>query len=222
MVGIEAGQSAVGDLFDWCARFTSSDHDALNDQALRLGPGQSGLLALDWNNGNRTVLVDPRLTGLLVGQTLSTTAAEAYRAMIEATAFGARRIIVQNRAAGVAVDEVVVCGGIADKSALAMQIYADVCQMAIRTSRSSQTCALGSAIAGSVAGRAHPDVPTAVEAMVGPSTTTYSPDPSAVDVYDRLYRLYLDLHDGFGVRGTRIDLSGLMKDLLDVRESAKT
>src|SRR5205085_5785976 len=125
-------------------------HEALSAAAARLRPGESGLLALDWNNGNRTILVDQRLTGLLVGQTLYTTPAEIYRALIEATAFGALTIINRFEEYGVKIKEVVNCGGIAEKSPLVMQIYADVTGRPMKLSRSAQTCALGSAIAGAV------------------------------------------------------------------------
>src|SRR5690606_9352937 len=135
MYGLEAGQSAVGDIFNWFVKQLTPGrygtggeaHAALTAEAERLAPGESGLVALDWNNGNRTVLVDPLLTGLIVGQTLHTTAGEVYRALIEATAFGALTIIRRVEEYGVAVDAVINCGGIADKNPLVMQIYADVC-----------------------------------------------------------------------------------------------
>src|SRR5271169_2691425 len=150
--GLEAGQSAVGDIFNWWVNYIRPhgeklSHQALNEQALKLKAGESGLLALDWNNGNRTILVDQRLTGLLVGQTLYTTPAEVYRALIEATAFGALTIINRFEEYGVKVGQIVNCGGIADKNPLVMQIYADVTGRPMKVSRSAQTCALGSAIA---------------------------------------------------------------------------
>ena len=217
MVGIEAGQSAVGDLFDWCARLTSRSHDELNDGAAKLRPGESGLLALDWNNGNRTILVDPLLTGLIVGQTLHTSPAEVYRALIEATAFGARRIIEQIRESGVRVDEIVMCGGIAEKSPLTMQVYADVCDMPMKLSRSAQTCALGAAVCGAVAGGAHKDFSSAIAAMTGVKETAYNPVPASVATYGKLYQMYLQLHDGFGTAGGRQDMSNVMKSLLALR-----
>ena len=121
----------------------------------KLKPGESGLLALDWNNGNRTILVDQKLTGLLIGQTLYTTPAEIYRALVEATAFGALTIINRFEEYGVKISSVVNCGGIAEKSALTMQIYADVTGRPMKVSRSAQTCALGSAIAAAVVAGAH-------------------------------------------------------------------
>ena len=151
MYGLEAGQSAVGDIFNWFVKHLAPNqytakgdpHVNLTRAALQLQPGQSGLLALDWNNGNRTILVDPLLSGLLVGQTLHTTAAEIYRALVEATAFGALTIINRFEQYGMAVKEVVNCGGIAEKNPFVMQIYADVCNRPMKVSRSAQTCAWG-------------------------------------------------------------------------------
>ena len=128
--GIEAGQSAVGDILRWWVEVVCEGddrlHQELSEKEAGLRPGESGLLALDWNNGNRTILVDPRLTGLLLGQTLHTNRAEVYRALIEATAFGARAIVERLTEFGIPVDRVVNCGGIAEKNDLFMQIYADV------------------------------------------------------------------------------------------------
>jgi L-ribulokinase len=223
MLGIEAGQSAVGDLFNWAAAKLSPgrSHEDLAIEASQSKPGASGLLALDWNNGNRTILVDQRLSGLLIGQSLHTTAAEIYRAMIEATAFGALTIIQRIEEYGVRIDEIVCCGGIADKSPFVMQIYADVCNRPIKLSRSAQTCALGAAIMGSVAGGAHPDVATAVQAMTGTKDQIYTPNPDATRTYGRLFALYRDLHDAFGNTGRTHDLHSVMKELLAIRDSAR-
>ena len=137
----------MGDIFKWWVEVVCQGDGALHAQVSKeaeaLRPGQSGLLALDWNNGNRTVLVDPLLTGLLLGQTLYTTPAEIYRALIEATAFGARAIIERIREYGVPITRVVCCGGIAEKNALLMQIYADVTGRTMQVAGSSQACALG-------------------------------------------------------------------------------
>ena len=217
-MGIEAGQSAVGDLFNWCVeKLGKGSHEDYTEEALKLKPGESGLLALDWNNGNRTILVDPQLTGLIVGQTLHTTAGEIYRTLIEATAFGSRKIIERIEEFGVPVKEVVVCGGIGEKSALAMQIYSDVFGRPIKISRSAQTCALGSAVAASVAAGAHKTVLEAADAMTGYKEESYSPNPDAVKVYEQLYGLYTLLHDSFGIKGTTNDLSQVMKDLLEIK-----
>jgi L-ribulokinase len=228
MLGIEAGQSAVGDLFNWFVRylcpasFDKADaHGALSAEALKLRPGESGLLALDWNNGNRTVLVDQRLTGVLLGQTLQTSAPEIYRALIEATAFGALTIIKRMEEYGATVDEVVNCGGIAEKSALTMQIYADVCNRPMKVSRSAQTCALGAALFASVAAGVHENVLDAQAAMTGVKELVYHPDPKAVNVYGRLYAMYMKLHDSFGGRERSMDLGGVMKELLSIKDQAK-
>jgi L-ribulokinase len=219
--GLEAGQSAVGDIFNWLARFSGRSHEELTDEALKLKAGESGLLALDWNNGNRTVLVDPLLTGLLVGQTLHTSPAEVYRTLIEATAFGALTIINRLEEYGVMVREVVNCGGIAEKSALTMQIYADVCNRPMKVSRSAQTCALGSAIFGAVVGGAYPNVEAAQERMVGFKEHVYQPEPGAVAIYARLYRLYHELHDAFGTKQWSGNLSNVMKELISMRNEVR-
>ncbi len=226
MLGIEAGQSAVGDLFNWfvqnlCPVQEGVDpHVAMSEEAAKLEPGESGLLALDWNNGNRTVLVDQRLTGLLVGQTLHTTAPEVYRALVEATAFGALTIIRRMEEFGAKVEEVVNCGGISEKSALVMQIYADVTNRPMKISRSAQTCALGAAIFASVAGGAHASTLEAQTAMTGTKPTVFVPNPAAVKTYARLYNLYMSLHDSFGGKNRAADLGNVMKVLLSIRDEA--
>lgn len=219
--GLEAGQSAVGDIFNWVVSLTGRTHEELTDQALALKPGQSGLVALDWNNGNRTILVDPLLSGLVVGQTLHTTPAELYRAHIEATAFGAYTIVRRLEEYGVEVKEVINCGGIAEKSALTMQIYADVMNRPMKVSRSPQTCALGSAIFGAVVAGAFPDVASAQDAITGVKDVVYTPNPEAVAVYEKLYRIYLDLHDAFGTAGWAGKLNHVMKDLISIREATR-
>lgn len=229
MYGLEAGQSAVGDIFNWFVKqltpskygSESEAHIKLTDEANQLKPGESGLMALDWNNGNRTVLVDPLLTGLLVGQTLHTTAAEVYRALIEATAFGALTIINRLEEYGVKVEQVINCGGIAEKNPLVMQIYADVCDRPMKISRSPQTCALGAAIFGSVVGGAHPSVEAAQAAMTGVKDTVYEPIAANVEVYRDLYKIYMTLHDAFGTKDYSGSLYGVMKDLIRIRERAR-
>ncbi len=220
--GVEAGQSAVGDIFKWFVECVLKDvtlHGPLTDEAGTMRPGQSGLLALDWNNGNRTILVDQRLTGLLLGQTLYTTQAEIYRAIIESTAFGARAIIERIREYGVPVERIVCSGGIAEKCPPLMQIYADVTGCEMRLSRSAQSCALGSAIAAAVVAGAHPDFKTAQAAMTGLKETTYRPIPENQAVYQQLYALYRELHDAFGGITKSADLGHVMKDLLALKAS---
>lgn len=217
--GIEAGQSAVGDIFKWFVEGVLGDaslHATLTQQAASLKPGQSGLLALDWNNGNRTILVDQGLTGLLIGQTLYTTQAEIYRALIEATAFGARAIVDRIKEYGVPVERIVCSGGIAGKNPLLMQIYADVTGCEMRLSRSSQSCALGSAIGAAVAAGAHPDFKTAQAAMTALQDITYRPIPENQVIYQQLNALYRDLHDSFGGVSTR-PLGHVMKELLALK-----
>jgi L-ribulokinase len=216
MVGIEAGQSAVGDIFAWWARVCGRSQESLASEAARLRAGESGLLALDWNNGNRNVLADPLLTGLFLGQTLHSTAAEIYRALVEATAFGALKIIRRIEEHGVVISELVACGGIAEKSPLAMQIYADVLNRPIRLSRSGQAPALGAAIFGAVVGGVYPDVLSAQAAMVGFKDLSYQPDAASARVYQRLFGLYERVHDGFGVAGA-CDLQPVMKELIRVK-----
>ena len=216
-MGIEAGQSAVGDLFNWCVNHLGGSHEELTTEAELLKPGESGLVALDWNNGNRTILVDPLLSGLIVGQTLHTSKAEIYRALIEATAFGAKKIIDRIEEGGVRIDKVIVCGGIGEKSPLAMQIYADVLNRTIQLSRSAQTCALGSAIMASVAGGGHSNVGDAVAVMTGMKDQVFVPTSPSVEIYNRLFEVYSLLHDAFGIEGHYVDLSGVMKSLLQIQ-----
>ena len=218
--GVEAGQSAVGDIFKWFVECVLKDvtlHGPLTDEAGTMRPGQSGLLALDWNNGNRTILVDQRLTGLMLGQTLYTTQAEIYRAIIESTAFGARAIIERIREYGVPVERIVCSGGIAEKCPPLMQIYADVTGCEMRLSRSAQSCALGSAIGAAVVAGAHPDFKTAQAAMTGLKELTYRPIPENQVIYNQLYALYRELHDSFGGITKSADLGHVMKDLLALK-----
>ncbi len=225
--GLEAGQSAVGDIFNWFVNYIkpggakAGSHQALSRAAGRLRAGESGLLALDWNNGNRTVLVDQRLTGLLVGQTLYTTPAEIYRALIEATAFGALTIINRFEEYGVRISQVVNCGGIAEKNPLVMQIYADVTGRPMKVSRSAQTCALGAAIAAAVVAGAHRDFPSAIAAMTGLKPRVFMPDPSAHAVYRDLYSLYSTLHDAFGKPHWQGGLHQVMKQLIALRDKMR-
>jgi L-ribulokinase len=219
--GIEAGQSAVGDIFKWWVEVICQGdarlHGVLTAEAAQLRPGQSGLLALDWNNGNRTILVDQRLTGLLVGTTLHTSSAEVYRALIEATAFGARAIIERIREYGVPIERVVCAGGIAEKNPLLMQIYADVTGCTMLVAGSSQACALGSAVAAAVVAGAHPDFATAQRKMTSLKKIAYRPKAANAKVYARLYALYRNVHDSFGGLNPTADLSSVMKELLDLK-----
>ena len=232
-VGYEAGQSAVGDHFSWFvenavpeayqreARERDLDiHVLLQEKASRLAVGESGLLALDWWNGNRSVLVDAGLGGLLIGATLATVPEEIYRALIEATAFGTRVIIETFEAHGVPIREIVACGGLADKSPLTMQIYADVTGRPFRLSASDQTPALGSAMFGAVAAGAaaggHATIQDASAAMARLQDGGYEPIPANRARYDALYREYVRLHDYFGRGGNDV-----MKVLRNLRADAR-
>ena len=222
--GLEAGQSAVGDIFNWFVsgiQPAGQGHEELTEAASKLLPGESGLLALDWHNGNRTVLVDQRLTGGILGLTLQTTPADMYRAWIEATAFGSRVIMERFEEYGQKVETIINCGGISVKNPLVMQIYADVMGRPIAISRSAQTAALGSAIAGAVAAGAYPSFAEATDAMTALNPRVFQPDPVNQAVYDRLYALYHRIHNAFGVKGTQDDLSDVMKALLAIRDEVR-
>jgi L-ribulokinase len=226
--GIEAGQSAVGDLLNWWTDVVCDGGDALHAELSRgaatLAPGESGLLALDWNNGNRTILVDPKLTGLMIGQTLHTTRAEIYRALIEATAFGARAIIDRLCDYGVPIERVVCCGGIAEKNDVFMQIYADVLGRPMVVSGSPQAPALGAAISAAVSAGAavggHASFAEAERRMVPPEARRFTPDPRAAATYNELYAIYRRLHDAFGNVTVAANLGSAMKDLLAIRAKA--
>jgi L-ribulokinase len=227
--GIEAGQPAVGDIFNWWVTHFDGRRDAherLAAEAAKLKPGQSGLLALDWNNGNRSTLVDVRLTGLLIGQTLQTTPAEVYRALIEASAFGARVIMERFEEHGVPVREVINCGGIAEKSPLLMQIYADATGRPMKISRSGQTCALGAAICGAVAAGPQrggfASVAAAQAKLCGVKKSAYKPSTAARATYDELYKLYRRLYDAFGGVDHNGEMGRVMKDLLAIRERVRS
>ena len=223
--GLEAGQSAVGDIFNWWIQFIQpnlgANHNALTQAAAARKPGESGLLALDWNNGNRSMLADPQLSGLLLGQSLQTQPDEIYRALIEATAFGAKIIMEQIENAGVSISEVMACGGIAEKNPLLMQIYADVTGRTMKTSRSSQTCALGAAICGAVVAGVYPNIPAAQKQMTGAKKRVFRPTPAAQSVYEDLYSLYRQIHDAFGLPQHQAQLFPVMKKLLKIRQQVR-
>ncbi|MCC8164690.1 MAG: ribulokinase [Planctomycetes bacterium] len=221
--GIEAGQSAVGDILNWFVNTVKPcgmTYGELSAEAARLRPGESGLLALDWMNGNRTILVDQRLSGLMLGLTLHSRPAEMYRALIEATAFGARVIHDQMESHGLPIDQVIVCGGIPRKDAMFMQIYADILNKPLHISRNRETCALGSAIGAAVIAGAYPDFETAIDHMTGVLDTVYRPIPAHREVYERMYGLYRKLHDSFGATGAMDNLSQVMKELMDIKDEA--
>ncbi|RQW04103.1 MAG: hypothetical protein EH225_06225 [Calditrichaeota bacterium] len=226
-IGIEAGQSAVGDIFHWwVSRVLQKGeeyHTVLSNKASKLSAGQTGLLALDWNNGNRNILTDPNLTGLIIGQTLLTEDYEIYRTLIEATAFGARRIIEQMENHGIVISKVINCGGIAEKNPLVMQIYADILNRPMEVTASPQTVALGAAIFGGlVAYKNDPgfqSVQDIQKRVCRIKEKTYLPQKEEHQIYHRIYKLYKDVHDSFGISGTRKELFPLMKELLEIKRS---
>jgi L-ribulokinase len=213
--GYEAGQSGVGDIFAWWVDNGVPDgyseaalergqslHEYLTQLAGEAPVGAHGLVALDWMNGNRSVLVDHELSGVIVGLTLATRPEEVYRALLESTAFGTRRIIEAFEESGVAVEELVVAGGLL-KNAFLMQVYADVTGRPLSTADSAQGPALGSAIHAAVAAGAYPDVPTAARSMGRVTRAAYVPDAERQKAYDALYAEYLILHDYFGADESR-------------------
>jgi L-ribulokinase len=210
LYGYEAGQSGVGDIFGWfaetsvppahhqeAARRGRDIHQHLTDLALRQRVGEHGLVALDWHNGNRSILVDHELSGVIVGQTLATRPEDVYRALVEATAFGTRVVVEAFAAAGVPVTDLVVAGGLV-KNPLVMQVYADVLRRPLGVIGSEQGPAVGSAIHAAVAAGAHPDVHAASAAMGRVRRGVHLPDPGRADAYDALYAEYRELHDHFG------------------------
>ncbi len=209
--GYEAGQSGVGDIFAWCvdhiippeyhdrARASGIDlHTLLEREAAELQPGASGLLALDWWNGNRSTLVDVELSGLMLGMTLTTSAPEIYRALIEATAYGTRKIIEAFERSGIPIYDLVAAGGLPEKNALLVQIYADVTGKPIALSGSPQAPALGAAMHAAVAARCYPSIRAAAEVMGKLKPEVVKPIPAHQQIYERLYADYATLYDYFG------------------------
>ena len=223
--GVEAGQSAVGDIFNWYVHKLQPgggvNHATLDAEAGAMKPGESGLVALDWNNGNRTVLVDQQLTGMVLGLTLHSSPGEIFRAIVEATAFGARMIRDRMVEYGVPIERVINCGGISIKSPVLMQIYADVFNCPMLVSASEQTCALGSAMAGAVVAGVYPDFDAAADAMTSIMDKQYAPIPENAAVYDRLFGIYKRLHDVFGTKDYAENQFDVMKDLIAIREEQR-
>lgn len=208
--GYEAGQSGVGDIFAWyvnnqvpgsyfedASKAGVGIHEHLTNLASKQAVGEHGLIALDWHSGNRSVLVDHELSGVIVGQTLSTTAEEGYRALLESTAFGTRMIVETFRDAGVPVTEFIVAGGLLTNSFL-MQVYSNVTRLPLSVIDSDQGPALGSAIHAAVAAGLYGSVGEASEAMGRVKRAVYTPNEEASKAYDELYADYVRLHDYFG------------------------
>ncbi len=229
-ISYEAGQASVGDVFNWffqtCisaefledARAKAIDvHQLLEERAQAIHPGESGLVALDWFNGNRSILVDIDLMGIIVGLTIHTTPEEIYRALIEATAFGTRKIIETFEEYGVPVTEIYACGGIPEKSPLIVQIFADVCKKEIKVSKLPQASAYASAIYGAIAAGAsqggYNTVAEAVSEMANQNTTNYLPIKNNSLIYDELFQMYSEMHDYFG------KTSKVMKQLKNIKKA---
>lgn len=232
LYGYEAGQSAVGDIFNWYVEHAVparvheearqrglNVHQLLEERAARLLPGEAGLLALDWWNGNRSILVDGDLAGVMLGYSLATKPEEVYRALLEATAFGTATIIRAFETAGVPIDELVACGGLPQRNRLLMQIYADVTGKSIRVAASSQTSALGAAMFAAVAAGAaaggYDTIQDAVRCMARLKDEVYRPDAGRNRTYGRLLAEYTRLHDYFG-RGA----NDVLKELRRLRAEA--
>jgi L-ribulokinase len=180
-----------------------SVHDLLTEKAAEQKVGEHGLLALDWHNGNRSILADANLTGMILGQTLLTKAEDQYRALMEAAVFGARRIIENFEEHGVEITEIVSAGGLL-KNEFLMQLYADICRRPLSTATSEQAPALGAAIYGAVAAGLYQDVFAASAAMGGKVTNQYEPNEEVSAQYDPIYAEYVKLHDYFGRGGNDV------------------
>jgi L-ribulokinase len=230
--GYEAGQSAVGDHFAWLVSQGLPDeyrqeaeqrgispHELLSEKAAQQAVGQHGLLALDWWNGNRSILMDADLSGLIVGYTLATRPEDVYRALIEATAYGTRVIIEEFERHGVRVRNLVAAGGLV-RNDLVMRVYADVLNRPMQIATTEYTSAVGAAVLGAVAAGGgdggYDSIGEATAHMVRPPARVFEPDDAAAEVYNELYGAYLELHDHFGRDGTEV-----MQLLREIRANAR-
>ncbi len=218
MYGYEAGQVAVGDMLAWFVREVVSDNTLaeLEQAATGLAPGETGLLAFDWWNGNRSILADADLTGAIYGLGLHTTSTEIYRALLESIAFGNRRIVDNFTEHGLAITEILACGGIAVRSPLTMQLFADTSGLQVRVPDSNEIPARGAALFGGVAAGHFPDIYAAVEAVKPPAREVYEPDPQATAIYDRVYAIYREL---YGLLGS--ERAELLHELKHIRSDRR-
>jgi L-ribulokinase len=213
LYGYEAGQAAVGDMLAWFVRTLDGDRDTyarLEGEAEQLRPGESGLVALDWFNGNRSILADADLSGAIFGLTLHSSPAEIYRALLEAIAFGNRRIIDNFTEHGLELSEIIAVGGIAERSPLTMQLIADTSGLTVHVPSWREIPARGAALFGAVAAGIYDDIDAAIEATRPSSSRTYTPEPAAKEVYDRVYAIYRTLYESLGVTDVSL-LHGLKK-----------
>jgi L-ribulokinase len=217
MYGYEAGQAAVGDMLAWFVSTLGggASHEQLEAAAAKIEPGGTGLLALDWWNGNRTILADADLSGVLLGLTIQSSAAEIYRGLLESIAFGNRRIMDNFEEHGMRLDRIVACGGIAEKSPLMMQLLADTSGRVVSVPAAAEIPARGAALFGAVAAGAFADIGEAVSATRQPMARSYEPDPRAAAVYERVYEIYLELYETLG-RSQSQWLHGLKRIRADV------
>jgi L-ribulokinase len=220
MYGYEAGQVAVGDMLAWFVDLLGAGADGygeLEGAAAAIGPGETGLVALDWWNGNRSILADADLTGVVGGLTLQTGRADIYRVLLESIALGNRRIVDNFAEHGLAVDEIVACGGIAERSPLLMQMFADTSGRSVHVPSSSEIPARGSALFGAVAAGAFPDIGAAIAATRPGTARTYSPDPEAKRIYDDVYAVYRNLYETLG--RTQVELLHELKRIRNQRRA---
>jgi L-ribulokinase len=201
LYGYEAGQAAVGDMLAWFVENLASDaggYEALEQAASEIGPGDTGLVALDWWNGNRTILADADLSGAIFGLTLQTTREQIYRALLESIAFGSRRIMDNFEEHGLELSTIVACGGIAERSPLMMQLLADTSGREVHVPDLTEIPARGAALFGAVAAGVFDDIASAISATRPTSLRTYTPDPAAKQTYDRVYEIYRRLYEILG------------------------
>jgi L-ribulokinase len=207
LYGYEAGQAAVGDMLAWFLdrlAMDSGSYEAFEESAARIAPGETGLVALDWWNGNRTILADADLTGAIFGLGLHTTREQIYRALLESIAFGSRRIMDNFEEYGIQLQRVVACGGIAERSPLMMQLLADTSGREVHVPEVNEIPARGAALFGAVAAGAYPDIGSAIEATRPRHVRTYHPDTEAKRTYDRVYEIYRTLYDMLGRSEVRL------------------
>jgi L-ribulokinase len=219
LYGYEAGQVAVGDMLAWYVNTFGGDYGALEQAATALRPGETGLVAFDWWNGNRSILADAGLTGVIAGLTLQSSQEDIYRALLESIALGNRRVMDNFTEHGIELTEVVACGGIAERSPLTMQLLADTSGLPVHVPASSEIPARGSALFGAVAGGAFDDIASAASALRPGTARTYEPDPTAKAVYDEVYAIYRDLYETLGRSQVEL-LHGLKRIRTDQRRGS--
>ncbi len=221
--GIEAGQSAVGDIFYWFVKrflpqFTENPYEYFTKKAEKMKPGESGLLCLDWHNGNRSILIDQKLTGAILGLTLNTKPEEVFRCLIEATGFGSRVILERIEEYGVKVKKIIATGGIPEKNPFVMKIYSDILKREIKLSDVGQSSAVGAAIFAAICSGYFKNVKQAQKKICKFKKKSYKPKKENTKIYDEIFTLYKQLHDAFGTKNYRKSLFNVMKKLLEIKD----